>query len=143
MKKWARKNYTIERTLLRFGRNYYIYPITYQGNTYTVYLNPFLGNLYGSIYTYKDHASGGIFAKIGCKHHRGKKLYFTAIPCIIKDNDIFINEMIEVPSSLDEDDILTYLPQLIKALFEFYEEQLKKEEKKKKKISANWNGKLD
>lgn len=46
---------------------------------------------------------------------------------------------------LDEEDILTYLPQLVKVLFELYREQLKKEKKKEKKkeISANWNGKLD
>lgn len=60
-------------------------------------------------------------------------------------NDIFIDKNIEVSSCLDEDDILTYLPQLVKALFELYGEQLKKKEKKEKKkeISANWNGKLD
>lgn len=151
MKKWVRENYTIEKTFSCWGRNYYIYPITYQGNIYTVCLNPFHGNLYGSIYAYKDHASGGIFAKIaghahsnqskiGCRH-RNKELYFTNIPY----NDIFIDKNIEVSSCLDEDDILTYLPQLVKALFELYGEQLKKKEKKEKKkeISANWNGKLD
>lgn len=155
MKKWVRENYTIEKMFSCWGRNYYIYPVTYQGNIYTVCLNPFRGNLYGSIYAYKDHASGGIFAKIaghahsnqskiGCRH-RGKKLYFTDISCIIRDNSIFIDEKIEVSSYLDEEDILTYLPQLVKVLFELYREQLKKEKKKEKKkeISANWNGKLD
>lgn len=135
MKKWVRKNYTIESTFLLCKIDYYVYPISYHGKMYTVRLERLIDALYGSIYSYKEDA----------KHHRGKKLYFTAIPCIIKDDDIFINEMIEVPSSLDEDDILIYLPQLIKALFEFYGEQLKKEEIKKKKIEINedWDGTLD
>lgn len=32
MKKWVRENYTIEKMFSCWGRNYYIYPVTYQGN---------------------------------------------------------------------------------------------------------------
>ena len=135
MKKWVRKNYTIESTFLLCKIDYYVYPISYHGKMYTVRLERSLDALYGSIYSYKEDA----------KHHRGKKLYFTDIPCIIRDNSIFIDEKIEVSLYLDEEDILTYLPQFVKVLFELYREQLKKEKKKEKKkeISANWNGKLD
>lgn len=72
MKKWVRKNYTIESTFLLCKIDYYVYPISYHGKIYTVRLERSLDALYGSIYSYKEDA----------KHHRGKKLYFTDIPAL-------------------------------------------------------------
>lgn len=135
MKKWVRKNYTIESTFLLCKIDYYIYPISYHGKMYTVRLERLIDALYGSIYSYKEDA----------KHHCGKKLYFTDIPCIIRDNSIFIDKNIDTPTCLYDEDIFMYLPQLINALFEFYKEKLKEEEIKKKKIEINedWDGTLD